>query len=99
MLVLLDPEIEFTGRQVAAGLEEEGVPFAISVEQADAMALGRRAATASPLGIGIGGDATRLVVVLAAAAGRAYLEGTVDDARQIGRQAARIAVRRPLSIL
>jgi N-acetylmuramic acid 6-phosphate (MurNAc-6-P) etherase len=96
VLVLLDPAVEFAGREVVAGLEEEGVPFAIGVECSDAMALGRRAAAASALGIGIGGDAARLVVVLAASAGRPYIEGTVADARTIGQQAARIAARRPL---
>ena len=81
---------------VAAGCEEEGVPVAVRVDEADGSALdrARRAAREAELGIGVGGDASGLVVVLAAAPGRPYVE--TADARAAGRAAARIAARRPL---
>ena len=81
---------------VAAGCEEEGVPVVVRVDDGDgdALARARRAAREAALGIGVGGDARGLVVVLAAAPGRAYVE--TADARAAGRAAARIAARRPL---
>jgi hypothetical protein len=81
---------------LAAGCEEEGVPLTVRVDPdaGDALARGRRAARDAELGIGVGGDAAGLVVVLAAAPGRPYVE--TADARAAGRAAARIAARRPL---
>ena len=53
---------------VAAGCEEEGVPVVVRVDDGDgdALARARRAAREAALGIGVGGDARGLVVVLAA---------------------------------
>jgi hypothetical protein len=46
------------------------------------------------LGIGVGLDAGGGCIALAAAPGRAYVEGAAD--RSLGRAAGRIAARRPL---
>lgn len=79
-------------RLVRAAFEEEAVPLVV-VGAAD----GTAAAARSPLGIGIGQRAGRIELVLAAAADAPYLVG--DDARTMGRIAARLAVRRPLGEL
>lgn len=63
----------------------------------DALTLAREAARRSVLGLGIGGDAERLVLVLAASPGRPYLELAVSQARAFGHAAARVAARRPLA--
>jgi len=78
---------------VAAGFEEEGVPLAVEAAEGEAEALALEAAKRSELGIGVGGDTERLVLVVA---GRRYLEAPVTEARQFGHDAARIAARRPL---
>jgi hypothetical protein len=58
--------------------------------------LAREAARRATLGLGIGGDDDRLVLVLAAFSGRPYLEAMASEARAMGHDAARIAARRPL---
>lgn len=82
---------------IAAGCEEEGVPCDVAVDATTASALdrARRAAATAPLGIGIGGDAERVVVALAAAPGQAYI--VAPDARAAGHAAGRLAARRPLT--
>jgi Dehydratase medium subunit len=84
------------GSALAAGFEEEGVPLAVVVTEGSPKTLALEAARRAPLGIGIGGDHDRLVLVLAASSGRPYLEATASDARTMGHDAARIAARRPL---
>ncbi len=86
------------GAALAAGFEEEGVPLAAEpVGWEDAVTLAREAARRSALGLGIGGDTERLVLVLAASPGRPYLELAAAQARAFGRAAARVAARRPLA--
>jgi hypothetical protein len=85
-------------RDLAAGFEEEGVPLHFEPASGEAHALAREAARRSPLGLGVGGDAERLVLVVAAAPGRPYLEATLQNARAFGHSAARIAACRPLSL-
>jgi hypothetical protein len=58
-------------------------------------ALAREAARRGALGLGLGGNHDRLVIVLAAFPGP-YLEAAATEARAIGHDAARIAARRPL---
>ena len=91
--LLADPALE---RDLAAGFEEEGVPLRCEQARGDAEALARAAARDADLGLGIGGDAGRLVLVLAAAPGRPYLEAPPDRARTFARAAARVAARRPV---
>jgi hypothetical protein len=81
---------------LAAGFEEEGVPLVSETVAGEALVLARAAAGRSPLGLGIGGDGSRLALVLAAAPARAYLEARATDARAFAQDAARIAARRPL---
>ena len=81
---------------LAAAFEEEGVPLEVAVAQGSAEALAREAATRAALGLGIGGDHDRLVLVLAAFPGRPYLEVKAAEARAFGHDAARVAARRPL---
>jgi hypothetical protein len=89
-----------SGAALAAGFEEEGVPLTIApapLERAPE-ALAREAARTAVLGIGIGGDRNRLVLVLAGSPAGPYLEATAAAARSFGRDAARIAARRPLAL-
>jgi hypothetical protein len=83
---------------LAAGFEEEGVPIVLEDGQKDVEpeALARQAAKRAVLGLGIGGDATRVVLVLAAAPGKPYLEAPAADVREFAQAAARVAARRPL---
>jgi len=83
-------------RELAAGFEEEGVPLRCERVPGESEALARDAARAAELGLGIGGDAHRLVFVLAAAPGRAYLEAPSEHARAFAQAAARVAARRPV---
>jgi Dehydratase medium subunit len=83
-------------RSLAAGFEEEGVPLDLARGSGEAFALAREAAGRSYLGLGVGGDAARLVLVLAAAPATAYLAATAADARRFGHAAARVAACRPL---
>ena len=62
------------GPALAAGFEEEGVPLAVVVTEGSPETLARKAARRATLGLGIGGDHDRLVLVLAAFSGRPYLE-------------------------
>jgi hypothetical protein len=87
---------ETMARAIAASFEEEGVPVSITVAAGDAETLARCAARDAPAGIGIGGDADRLVVTLAAASGSPYLTGTPAAARHLGTCAARLVRRGPL---
>ena len=83
-------------RAIAASFEEEGVPVTVERVAGAALVLARRAAREAPAGIGIGGDAERLVIVLAAAAGTAYVERPTAEARLVGTCAARLVRRCPL---
>jgi hypothetical protein len=94
VLALLDGDGPVRG--LAAGFEEEGVPLRLEPSSGEAFALAREAARLSPLGLGIGADAARLVLVLAAAPGRPYLTETPREARAFGHAAARLAAGRPL---
>ena len=84
------------GSALAAGFEEEGVPLAVVVREGSPETLAREAARRAALGLGIGGDQDRLVLVLTAFSGRPYLEAMASEARAMGHDAARIAARRPL---
>jgi hypothetical protein len=86
------------GRDLAAGCEEEGVPLVVEHAAGEALELGREAARRSPSGLGIGGDESRLVVVLAAAPACPYLEAGSGSARALGAAAARLLARRPLEL-
>jgi hypothetical protein len=81
---------------LAAGFEEEGVPLRCEPAAGEAFALARDAARRSPLGLGVGADAQRLVLVVAAAPARPYLEAPPENARAFGHAAARVAAQRPL---
>jgi hypothetical protein len=81
---------------LTAGFEEEGVPLDAERTAGEARVLAREAARRSPLGLGIGVDAQRLVLVLAAAPGQSYLEAPPEQARAFAQAAARIASHRPL---
>jgi hypothetical protein len=89
--LLADPSVE---RDLAAAFEEEGVPLLVELRDGDALVLGREAARRSPLGLGIGGAAEELVLVLAAWAARPYLSAPAAAARRFGHSAARITARR-----
>ena len=86
-----------TGAALALGFEEEGVPLTVALAHGPTDVLARRAAAGAVLGIGVGGS-ERLAVVLAGASGRPYLEASAAAARSLGRDAARIAARRPLNL-
>jgi Dehydratase medium subunit len=86
------------GAALAEGFEEEGVPVTVMAAQGAPHALARAAAARALLGIGIGGDGDRLVLVLAGGPPRPYLEVPAAGARSFGRNAARIASRRPLRL-
>lgn len=76
-------------RAIAASFEEEGVPLrAIEARSA------RDAAVRSPLGIGIARRGAAIEIALATGPDEPYVIG--DDARAMGRIAARLAARRPL---
>ena len=83
-------------RDLAAGFEEEGVPLEVADAVGDALTLACEAARRSSLGLGVGGDAERLVLALGAVPARPYLEETLTRARAFGHAAARVAARRPL---
>jgi hypothetical protein len=84
-------------RDLAAGFEEEGVPLVVEHAAGEALELARVAARRSRSGVGVGGDESRLVVVLAAAPGCPYLEAGSGSARALGAAAARLIARRPLA--
>jgi hypothetical protein len=84
---------------LAAGFEEEGVPLEVRVAEGRPEVLARDAARQAVLGVGLGGDSERLVLVLAAFPSRPYLEATADEARAFGHDASRVATRRPLRYL
>jgi hypothetical protein len=85
--------------QIAAGIEEEGVPFEAIERSGGAFELAREAARGAPGGIGIGGDADRVVVCLAAWAHEPYLDLPATSARQAGHAAGRLTTRRPLAFM
>jgi Dehydratase medium subunit len=87
-----------TGSALAEGFEEEGVPVTVIAAEGGPEALARAAAQRAVLGIGIGGDDDRLVLILAGGPPRPYLEGPATAARSLGHNAARIASRRPLRL-
>ena len=91
--LLADPGAAGAVERVAAGCEEEGVPLETAIAEGERLELAREAARRSPLGIGVGLDAGGGCIALAAAPGRAYVEGAAD--RSLGRAAGRIAARRP----
>jgi len=78
---------------LAAGFEEEGVPLTVEPAEGSAEALADEAAQRSDLGMGLGGDGERLILVVA---GRRYLEAPVAEARRFGQDAARVAAHRRL---
>ena len=86
-----------TERGLRAGFEEEGVPLEIERAAGDALALACDAARQAPLGIGIGADGDRLVLILAARPRVPYLEAPITEARTFAHAAARVVARRPLS--
>ena len=90
--VLLAVDDENIVRGVAASFEEEGVPLAVV-----APCTAREAATRSPLGIGLAVADGRIVLALATGPDEPYAIG--DDARTMGRLAARLAARRPLGAM
>jgi hypothetical protein len=96
VVALLDDPV--AAREVAAGFEEEGVPLLVELRPGKALELAREAARASSLGLGIGGSFGRLVLALAAAPGKPYLDGTAPEARAFGHAAARLAAGRPLGV-
>jgi hypothetical protein len=73
--LLADPALD---APLAAGFEEEGVPLAHAEGAADALQLAREAARRSALGIGIGGDGERLILLLASGSGP---PGSLPDGR------------------
>ena len=77
-------------RAVRAAFEEEGVPLLVV-----APCSAREAALASPLQIGIAAEA-HIEIALATGPDVPYVVG--DDARAMGRIAARLAARRPLGV-
>jgi hypothetical protein len=97
-------------RALSAGFEEEGVPLTVEVRGAAGVSperwahaepseiLAHEAAMRSLLGVGIGGDADRLAVILAGAPRQRYLQAPATAARRLGQDAARIAARRPLKL-
>jgi hypothetical protein len=97
VIVVLGPRTAL--QAIGAGIEEEGVPFEAAERQGDAAALGREAALLAPAGIGVGADAGRVVVCLAAYAKGPYLELPTARARLAGHAAGRITSRRPLPSL
>jgi hypothetical protein len=98
-LVLALVSDAISGAALAAGFEEEGVPMVVVAAQGAPEDLARAAAKRAVLGIGIGGDGDRLALVLAGGPPRAYLEAPAAAARSFGRNAARIAARRPLILV
>ena len=94
ILALLDGD--GPARGLAAGFEEEGVPLKVERRSGEDYALDREADRLSPLGLGVGADPARLVLVLAAAPGHPYLTETPGRARAFGHAAARLAAGRPL---
>lgn len=84
------------------GLEEEGVPALLLPPDGDqAELLAHRAASASPLGLGIGLDAaSRIAVWHSSVMARPYLHIAgplgAEQARLLGSAAGRLAKRRPL---
>jgi hypothetical protein len=97
-LVLALLAVAAPSEALAAGFEEEGVPLTVEAAEGAPEALAREAARRAILGIGVGGDRERLVLVLAAGPARPYLEAPVAEARAFGHDAARIAARRPLRL-
>jgi len=82
-------------RDIAAGCEEESVPARVEERSGAAAELARAAAREAAVGIGVGGDATTLVVALAGWP-EPYVTAPVARARDVGHLAARLAARRPL---
>jgi hypothetical protein len=78
-------------RAVSAAFEEEGVPLLVIAPTS-----ARDAAVASPLGIGLAAYRDALAIALATGPDEPYVIG--DDARRMGRIAARLAARRPLGV-
>jgi cytochrome c5 len=81
-------------RDVCAGLEEEGVPFSCAEDVSScAEELGRRAASLSPLeiGVGISVDGTCTVCHEKLPQGSPYLVEKAENGRVLGQNAARLA--------
>ncbi|WP_449560640.1 glycerol dehydratase reactivase beta/small subunit family protein [Mycolicibacterium mageritense] len=91
-------------REVAAGIEEEGVPYVVHRDEIDVSAidLARSAALRSPLGVGVGVDARGEVWVHHAKLAEPLVElgsggvADTDVARMLGHHAARMVVGLPL---
>jgi hypothetical protein len=84
-------------RRVALGAEEESVPLACEERDGDADALARAAATDAASGIGVGVDAMRAVLRLAAWPHAPYVDTAAADARRVGHAAARLVKRVPMT--
>lgn len=88
-------------RDIAAGLEEEGVPFRVEVgSAADAVSLAHEAAHASPLDVGVGvGGAAQVCVHHAKLPPHApALLASASAARAMGHNAARLVTGIPLKL-
>jgi hypothetical protein len=89
-------------RAVLAGIEEEGVPFVVErVADGDAVELARTAALRSPLGVGVGIDASGGVCVQPEKVADPVpelvaLPAGTHTGRTLGHDAARICVGLPL---
>ncbi|MDN4073008.1 glycerol dehydratase reactivase beta/small subunit family protein [Fictibacillus terranigra] len=89
-------------RVVCCGLEEEGVPFLLQgrEDQKNYIELGADAAAMSPLQVGIGIDQEGKVCVHHEKLKQEtpYLEDTLQNARSMGQNAARLVKGLPLSL-
>ncbi|MGP4082560.1 glycerol dehydratase reactivase beta/small subunit family protein [Pseudalkalibacillus sp. R45] len=89
-------------QEVCAGLEEEGVPFLLQKlnDVRDFIQLGNEAASMSPLqvGIGIDKDGKSCVHHQKLKQEEPYLQDTLQNARRLGKNAARLVKGLLLSI-
>ncbi|MBT0774076.1 glycerol dehydratase reactivase beta/small subunit family protein [Kineosporia sp. J2-2] len=86
-------------RQLCAGIEEEGVPFEVRRgTPGTAASLAVEAARRSPLGVGVGLDATGLIVVHHSKLPDTQPVTRTREARRAGRHAARIVTGTPLDL-
>ena len=103
-ILVLSCSVATVEREVLAGIEEEGVPFVVEhcSGAEDANTLGRRAATRSSLGVGVGIDMHGRVSVRHQKLAESPCGLSTDEAsdpqsaRTLGHNAARIVVGIPL---
>ena len=89
-------------REVCAGLEEEGVPFRLYSDPVNLVSeLGEKAATHSPLQVGIGIDSHGNICIHHEKLKHSvpYLSNHLDHGRNIGKNAARMVKGTKLSLL